>query len=232
MRSFKNIQCFSESGEASVLTPEILEVFQWLRSSFTSGVRQQTAFIKGLLFLVLGCVTLSMTMPNKAWSEPLNNDNGHISELKFGLLRHDVGAISTKREQGEDFNLEIMFRTPRIRFFQKIWSPRPIVGILINNSGYTSQLYSGLDWQLNFATRFFIDFSFGFSIHTGGVSTMESGRKAMGSRVLFREALEFGVRLKGPHSLSLMIDHVSNAYLGTTNPGMENFGVRYGYRFK
>ena len=55
--------------------------------------------------------------------------------------------------------------------------------------------------------------------------------KQLGSRWLFRIPLEIGLCWKGRHRLSLMFDHVSNAYLASPNEGLDTLGVRYGFQF-
>jgi hypothetical protein len=59
----------------------------------------------------------------------------------------------------------------------------------------------------------------------------EPDRKQLGSRVLFRIPFEFGITLRGPHSFSILFDHMSNAYLARPNSGMDTLGIRYAYRF-
>ena len=49
--------------------------------------------------------------------------------------------------------------------------------------------------------------------------------------MLFRESLDLGYRVLGPHSIMFHFDHISNAKLCSTNEGLETFGIRYGYRF-
>ena len=52
-----------------------------------------------------------------------------------------------------------------------------------------------------------------------------------GCRLLFRESLELGWRFNQRHSISAMIDHISNGGLCDANDGMDNAGIRYGYKF-
>ncbi len=55
--------------------------------------------------------------------------------------------------------------------------------------------------------------------------------KSLGSRVLFREAAEIGYEFTPKNSISVMLDHISNARLATRNEGITNVGLRYGVRF-
>ena len=49
--------------------------------------------------------------------------------------------------------------------------------------------------------------------------------------MLFRESASFGYILAERHGISVFLDHVSNANICDKNEGLENFGLRYGYRF-
>ena len=97
--------------------------------------------------------------------------------------------------------------------------------------------YAGLTWEWMFWKRMFVNFSFGFAIHNGRLqanadSPDQSRRREFGCRWLFRESLEVGFIFFERHSLSGMWDHVSHGGVcDSENEGMDNAGVRYGYRF-
>ena len=55
--------------------------------------------------------------------------------------------------------------------------------------------------------------------------------KELGCPLNFRESASIGYRFMEHHSLSIMVDHMSNASLCSENEGMETFGLRYGYTF-
>ncbi|MFZ0693989.1 MAG: acyloxyacyl hydrolase, partial [Alphaproteobacteria bacterium] len=56
--------------------------------------------------------------------------------------------------------------------------------------------------------------------------------KQLGSNVLSREAVELGWNFYGPHSVSILLDHVSQGHiLAKENEGMNTLGLQYGYRF-
>jgi hypothetical protein len=69
------------------------------------------------------------------------------------------------------------------------------------------------------------------SIELLGSFFWKGGGNELGCRVLFRESLSVGVRFMKHHSLSVMVDHISNAGLCDHNDGLDTLGVRYGYRF-
>ena len=50
----------------------------------------------------------------------------------------------------------------------------------------------------------------------------------MGSRLLFRESVEGGYQLTRRVSLSVILDHLSNAGLAHYNQSLNNLGVRVG----
>ncbi len=56
-------------------------------------------------------------------------------------------------------------------------------------------------------------------------------RKQLGSRVLFHEYVEVGFRATPVLSLSVFLDHMSNADLARHNAGMTNIGLRTGFKF-
>lgn len=150
-------------------------------------------------------------------------------EIRLGALVHDEGPFSRNEEDGFDINLEVLFPSPEL--LSVIWSPRPHLGVTVNSNRNTSQAYFGLTWEWDFWKSWFAGFSFGGSVHDGETETNKLGRKELGCRLLFRESVELGYRLNRNHGVSLFLDHISNAKLCTKNEGLENFGLRYGYRF-
>lgn len=152
-----------------------------------------------------------------------------ISELRIGLLVHDVGPFSRNEEDGLDGNLEILFASPLQ--LKKIGSPRPHLGFSLNSAGDTSQAYLGITWEWRLWRDWFVDFSLGGAMHDGKKTTSRIDRKELGCKVLFRESVEFGYVFNERHSVSAFLDHISNAKLCVANEGLESYGIRYGYRF-
>lgn len=159
-------------------------------------------------------------------AEPL----GIISEVRFGVLVHDVPFIAADTiEGGVDLNAEILF-TP-LGIVPDNWNFRPHVGIQVNTTDDTSQAYLGLTTTHYLTDNIWGAFSGGGTIHNGETSQFGEDRKAFGSQVLFRLALELGVDINDHASVSLYYDHESNAFLADENPGIDNMGVRVGWRF-
>ncbi len=135
------------------------------------------------------------TAPKAAVAAVPRQEKGLISEIRVGFLAHDIGPFSRNEEDGFDGNFEILFRSPS--WLQKIWAPRPHLGLSVNSSGDTSQAYMGLTWEWRFWRNWFIDFSLGGSIHAAKKTTTRIDRKKLGCRVLFRESLELGYIFSG-----------------------------------
>jgi lipid A 3-O-deacylase len=154
-----------------------------------------------------------------------------FSEVRVGYLANDVGLTGPTYETGENVNLEMLFQSPD-GLLESVFAPRPYLGASINNEGATSQVYLGLNWQLDLPVpHVFGSLGLGATIHDGELAPDFEDRKALGSRLLFREAVELGARIGERHSLSLMFDHISNASMANYNEGLDSFGIRYGFRF-
>jgi lipid A 3-O-deacylase len=161
---------------------------------------------------------------------------GFIDELKLGVLRHDAGIFGDNKEDGADINLETRFVSPEL--LRPLFAPRPHLGLSVNTAGDTSQLYAGLTWSLTLTRGLFstsdslyLDASIGGAAHDGKLDIESADRKALGSRFLFRESLELGYSFTPSQSISIMLDHVSNANLANRNEGLDNLGIRYGVKF-
>ncbi len=68
-------------------------------------------------------------------------------------------------------------------------------------------------------------------MHDGNLLPTEVDRKALGSRVLFHIPFEIGLRFNERHSISIYFEHTSNANTRANNEGLDDIGIRYGYRF-
>lgn len=152
-----------------------------------------------------------------------------LSEVRLGVLAHDVGPFSSRKEDGVDINGELLFKD--LGWFGKNIMLRPHLGASINTSGDTSFGYFGVTATAPITRWGFFEFSVGGAAHNGNKNMNEIGRKDLGCRVLFRESVSAGVYLGERSTLSVMLDHISNANLCEKNEGLETVGVRYGYRF-
>lgn len=156
---------------------------------------------------------------------------GLVSEIRAGILAHDVPIAGFNRESGADLNLELLFSAPQLAFFEAIGSPRPHIGTDLNLDGNTSQVYAGLTWEWDLPGDFFLDLGGGGALHNGYAYTAKNDRKSLGSSLLFHLTGSIGYRLTERTNVSLMYDHISNAGLANNNEGLDNLGVRFGYLF-
>ena len=159
-----------------------------------------------------------------------------ISEVKTGFANHDVGFFGRQKEDGIDSSFEFLFREIN---YNLLWlgTPRPHIGSTINMTGDTSQAYAGVTWGYKLPKRMFFNFSWGLAYHDGdkihSATNVQTDKKELGSSILSREAVEIGWNFYGKDSISLRLDHISNANLWGegTNEGLDTFAVLYGYRF-
>ena len=153
-------------------------------------------------------------------------------ELRVGFLKQDVKSkLQHGFEQGAAINVEYLWQSPPNVFFKFLFQPRPQVGLTLNTRGSTSAAYLGLSWNLPKASWWFMELSLGGTVHNGRIKRNLGKRKGYGSRVLFRESVSLGLIFNRCHTMAVMIDHLSNAKLASPNPGLTNFGLRYGYLF-
>ncbi len=152
-----------------------------------------------------------------------------VSEIRTGVLAHDVGIFTSEREEGVDLSLEVYFVSPRL--LDVIWSPRPHLGVAANTAGDTSQIYGGLAWDWTFWEPFFVEGTLALAVHDGKLENRYADRVALGCRVLFRESVSLGARFLERHSISLQLAHISNANLCSNNAGLDTLGIQYGYHF-
>ena len=156
---------------------------------------------------------------------------GILYGIRIGLLAHDVGRLwsHSRAEAGVDVNAEIVFSQPRLKLWQGLILPN--MGVSVNSRHDTSKVYAGLLWEWVFDNGFFVNSGGGLALHNGQLESDDSNKKQLGSRVLFRVPIEFGFTIRERHRISILFDHMSNAYLANPNEGMDTIGARYGYQF-
>lgn len=192
--------------------------------------------------LVLGFFALGLA----SRAEALAGD-GIVDEIKLGFLSADTGVGGTKIEHGLDINGEILFTAPQwfVTDSDPEWkkillAPRPDIGFTANTAGGTSFGYIGLVWTAPLFKDIFSEqdgvyFSFGAggAINNSNLSgdNSDDNNKDMGSRVTFHLYTELGYDITQTWNVSVFYEHYSNAGLGSVNPGMNNLGMRLGYKF-
>jgi lipid A 3-O-deacylase len=155
--------------------------------------------------------------------------DGAISEIRLGVLAHDQGVFVATKEEGLDLNAEIYFRD--WAWFDGGWEARPSIGLSVNMQGDTNQAYAGVTLGGPIWGPLFIEGALGATVHDGELDFTAPDRKELGCRVLFHLAASAGVMLSEKTSLSLYLDHASNANLCDHNEGLETAGARIGFRF-
>lgn len=157
-------------------------------------------------------------------------------EARIGLLAHDAPIGGKHVEDGVDVHGEILFPSPA--FLEPILAPRPNIGVDVNTSGDTSQIYAGLTWQFGLfdqviadTDRVWIELGFGGAVHDGQLNNADRTLKALGSRVLFHESVAVGYDYLPGYNVSVLLDHSSNANLATNNAGITNIGMQLGFAF-
>ena len=149
----------------------------------------------------------------------------NIYAIKGGLLAHSTGPLSSGKESGVDINVEVLF-------MDELLKGHLSVGADVNTNADTSFVYSGLSWEGKFYKYIHLGAFFGLGLHNGDLDKSGSEKRQLGTRVVFREALEIGLYLKEDISVSFMYDHYSNAGLaGKRNQGNDNLGLRLSYYF-
>lgn len=152
------------------------------------------------------------------------------SQIRFGVLVHDMGRHFGK-EDGTDVTLEYRGAPLNGFFWQAIFSPRPHIGANVDITGKTSSVYAGLTWLVDIGSYLYASADFGGAVHNGRLEAGTPGRAALGSRILFHEAAEFGVRLGPVWRIGLRADHMSNGDLATPNDGITNIGLMISREF-
>lgn len=156
-------------------------------------------------------------------------ETGWLDEGKLGASAHDITLGGQHREPGADITGELLFTSPSL--LHAIGRPRPHLGIAVNTAGATSYAYFGLTWTATVLGRAFISGALGGAVHDGEINADRPDRKQLGSRILFHEYVEAGYRVTPVVSLSVFLDHISNADLARHNAGMTNLGLRTGFKF-
>jgi len=186
-------------------------------------------------FALVGiAVALASALPNAARA-----DGEFIDEFRLGVYDHDASVLGHQKETGADIGAEILFTSPSL--LEAIWSPRPVIGGLVNTSGETDQAYVGLTWTWDFAHSvlmnddgFYVEGTLGGGVNDGhtNVTPAESQhRKALGSNALFREDVDLGYRFSPRWSLAISYNHISDADLAVRNEGLNDIGLRVGMKF-
>ncbi|HEV2186620.1 MAG TPA: acyloxyacyl hydrolase [Stellaceae bacterium] len=166
-------------------------------------------------------------------------------ELKLGIWAHDPKVLEG-RERGADINPEVIFASPVTDDMLAnmppwlLWAlqPRPTIGAAFNTAGDTDQFYAGATWSwmllhdlINPGDGINFSYFFGPGGNDGQIHNGTATRKALGSHILFREAVELGYQINPAWEISVYLDHISNGGLAKENQSINDLGARVGFRF-
>ena len=191
-------------------------------------------FIK---IFIIALFLVFQTSYTQAFEDKVSKNFMGLYEVKQGVLAHDRGWFGKNREGfGPDYNFELMFNSPRI--LKKIGAPKPILGLTQTSTGGSSLYYGGITWDANITKNWFVSGTTGIA-YTNGITKLPQGQVPTGDKTiqfgsnwLHRGAVELGWNFYGNDTISLMFSHVSHgSMLDNKNHGMDEFGIRYGYRF-
>jgi lipid A 3-O-deacylase len=163
--------------------------------------------------------------------------DGIVDEVKAGVLAHDVGFLGNSVEGGADIVGEVLLRSPN--FLNIIGAPRPTIGGSVNTNGKTDYVYFDMTWTatvwqliLQQGDGMYVGGFLGGAVHDGKlVGNDTNGDKNLGTRALFHLGIEAGYHITPNYSIELYMSHLSNAFTSSHNPGLNNVGVRVGFKF-
>ena len=208
--------------------------------------------ILALFFFASLLSATAFAAESAAGSADKNEVTPWVRKVTFGILLHDVGFISDKRENGVDPNWEVQFNAPEWKWWRWLGSPYPIVGATPNFVGDTSAFYFGIfNYEFSLSNKFldgltndftknlWISGGLSTAVHTGPLKKNETKCRVdndcgFGSRVLPRIALEIGYTFWKNHGISLFFDHMSHGSVGCAciqNEGIDHTGIRYHIAF-
>lgn len=160
------------------------------------------------------------------WAQPSWLEKDHPEDEQFG-----VGAELFFSPVNIDFLA--LFEGQSNFFLDGLLNPRPHVGVMANfaDDG-TSYAYTGLTWQYELGSTFFLETGFGFGVHNGEKESITRERARLGSQVLFHESLGLGANISEDMTLVLAVEHLSHASLfDSNNRGLSNVSLRLGKKF-
>jgi hypothetical protein len=211
------------------------------------------------LFLFTSLLTRSVSAaeiaPSDAYKSQVDKSQEAtpwVRRVSFGIVAHDVGFISDKREYGVDPNWEVQFNRPDWTWWRWLGSPYPSFGVTPSFTGETTAFYFGIfNYEFSLSNKFLdgatnnftknLWFAAGLStaIHNGPLRKNEwkcvtNDDCGFGSRVLPRISLELGYTFRKNHGISLFFDHMSHGDVGCSciqNEGIDHTGIRYHFSF-
>lgn len=148
-----------------------------------------------------------------------------LHAIRGGILAHSTGPVSNGQEEGVDLHAEVLWN-------ETLAGGYYVAGADLSLRGETSFIYTGLSWEKKYFKKLHLGAFGGFGIHDGKLDGDRNDRRLLGSRVLFRVAMDVGWYLNDQWSLNFLYDHYSNLGIGNVrNQGNDNMGLRLSYYF-
>jgi hypothetical protein len=113
-------------------------------------------------------------------------------------------------------------------FLDILLRPRPHIGGTASPDG-PDQLFAGLTWTVPVWRMFFVEASFGGTVHNGAI---QGAQISLGCHALFRESFGVGADIGEHWRVMVGVDHSShNGWCSDENDGLTHLGGYVGYRF-
>lgn len=158
----------------------------------------------------------------------------NAQEIRIGVLQHDTPIGQDRIESGTDLNFEWIGRVyplPESVQLYPGFGIRPIIGYSGNFGGArTEEVYAAMGFDLLPSDTYELRISLGVAAHDGQLDRNDPDRLALGQRILLYASFEAGFWWHN-NGLFIFFQHSSNGPMGGPNDGINNLGVRYGYRF-
>jgi lipid A 3-O-deacylase len=154
-------------------------------------------------------------------------------EVFGGIFAHDVETPLNLRGVEPGVDLQIGWRGERVRGLGFIGAPSPYAFAAVNSTGDADYAAAGISWKIG--NRLFLRPGLGLAIHTGPIHPdPNEPRRSFGSRILLEPELGIGYQFGKRLSAEASWVHMSHARLFNSrqNPGIDNIGIRFSYRFR
>ena len=166
---------------------------------------------------------------------------GVLDQVWVGQAAHDYTDIGAGKEAGStDTWLELDSARPHALRF--LGAPRLNLVVALNSRGQTNAGSIGFVWDHQLSGRLYGSVDLGIGL-TDGVTAPPAGpahdevsrhRLLLGSKALFREAVGLDWRVSRHWAIGVEVSHMSNGSIlsGGYNEGVNDVGLRVGYRFR
>ncbi len=155
---------------------------------------------------------------------------GIFDEVRLGVFAFWQENAST--EEGVYGTAQVLF-DPFFgpmdnRILNVLLRPRPHIGATASPTG-TDQVFAGLTWAVPLGRIFFVEASFGGTVHNGPIA---GAQVSLGCHALFRESFGVGANIGEQWRVIASVDHSShNEFCSEENDGLTHIGASVGYRF-